>query len=53
VLVATTTVWSGLSYVGNKDAVKILSQEEVQQTLDAREVEGDVEGQAKKRSQKD
>lgn len=27
-LVAGTTVLSGLSYVGNKDAVKILSQEE-------------------------
>lgn len=27
-LVATTTIWSGLSYIGNKDAVKILSKEE-------------------------
>jgi cardiolipin synthase len=25
-IVATTTVWSGLSYVFSKDAVKILSQ---------------------------
>ncbi|KAK5047880.1 hypothetical protein LTR84_006068 [Exophiala bonariae] len=27
-LVAGTTLWSGLSYVGNRDAVKILSREE-------------------------
>ena len=27
-LVATTTVWSGASYIYTKDAVKILSQEE-------------------------
>jgi cardiolipin synthase len=27
-LVATTTVWSGASYVYNKDAVKILTAEE-------------------------
>jgi cardiolipin synthase len=27
-LVATTTVWSGASYIYNKDAVKILTPEE-------------------------
>lgn len=27
-LVAGTTLWSGLSYVGNREAVKILSREE-------------------------
>ena len=36
-LVAGTTVWSGLSYVGNKDAVKIVSQEEVRRVLEERE----------------
>ena len=32
-LVAGTTIWSGLSYVFSKDAVKILSKEEVQQRI--------------------
>lgn len=32
-LVAATTVWSGLSYVFSKDAVKILSKEEVQKRI--------------------
>ncbi|KAF9892211.1 hypothetical protein FE257_001987 [Aspergillus nanangensis] len=32
-LVAATTVWSGLSYVFTKDAVKILSKEEVQRRI--------------------
>jgi cardiolipin synthase len=27
--VATTTVWSGASYIYTKDAVKILSQEQI------------------------
>jgi cardiolipin synthase len=27
-LVATTTIWSGASYIYTKDAVKILSQED-------------------------
>jgi cardiolipin synthase (CMP-forming) len=27
-LVATTTIWSGASYIYTKDAVKILSQEQ-------------------------
>lgn len=30
-IVATTTVWSGASYVYSKDAVKILSHEEIKQ----------------------
>ena len=30
-LVGGTTVWSGLSYIGNKDAVKILSKEEAEE----------------------
>ncbi|TQB67535.1 cardiolipin synthase [Monascus purpureus] len=29
-LVATTTIWSGLSYVFSKDAVKILTKKEVE-----------------------
>jgi cardiolipin synthase (CMP-forming) len=33
-LVAATTVWSGLSYVGNKDAVKILSREEREERME-------------------
>lgn len=41
-LVATTTVWSGLSYVGNKDAVKIVSQEEVKRVLEAREAKANA-----------
>ncbi len=28
---ATTTVWSGASYIYSKDAVKILSQEEIRE----------------------
>lgn len=38
-LVAGTTVWSGLSYVGSKDAVKILTRDEVEERLDARDKE--------------
>ena len=30
-LVGGTTIWSGLSYIGNKSAVKILSQEEAEE----------------------
>ena len=51
-MVAGTTVWSGLSYIGNKDAVRVLSQEEVRQVMDKREAEGDVEGQAVERARK-
>ncbi|KAL4801349.1 CDP-alcohol phosphatidyltransferase-domain-containing protein [Aspergillus unguis] len=32
-LVAATTIWSGLSYVFSRDAVKILSKEEVQKRI--------------------
>ncbi|RDK38960.1 hypothetical protein M752DRAFT_296990 [Aspergillus phoenicis ATCC 13157] len=32
-LVAATTLWSGLSYVFSRDAVKILSKEEVQKRI--------------------
>ncbi|GFF35835.1 cardiolipin synthase [Aspergillus lentulus] len=32
-LVAATTIWSGLSYVFSKDAVKILTKEEIQKRL--------------------
>ncbi|EAW08670.1 cardiolipin synthase [Aspergillus clavatus NRRL 1] len=32
-LVAATTIWSGLSYVFSKDAVKILTKEEIQRRL--------------------
>jgi cardiolipin synthase len=32
--VATTTVWSGLGYFFSKDAVKILTKEEVQERMD-------------------
>lgn len=28
---ATTTIWSGASYIYSKDAVKILSQEEIKE----------------------
>ena len=42
-LVASTTVLSGLSYVGNKDAVKILSQEERREKQ--REMGVEVEGE--------
>ena len=41
-LVAATTVWSGLSYVGNKDAVRILSADERKEKR--REMGVDVEG---------
>ena len=45
-LVAGTTVLSGLSYVGNKDAVKVLTQEErrEKQREMGVEVEGGEEG---------
>jgi cardiolipin synthase len=33
-LVGATTVWSGLSYIGNKDAVKILSKGEIDQKME-------------------
>ncbi|KAK5279391.1 hypothetical protein LTR40_007869 [Exophiala xenobiotica] len=36
-LVAGTTVWSGLSYVGNKSAVKILSSGEIEEQMAQRE----------------
>lgn len=36
-LVATTTVWSGLSYISNKDAVKILTPQEIDARLDEKE----------------
>ena len=36
-MVAGTTVWSGLSYVGNKEAVRVLSQMEVSEKLEERE----------------
>jgi cardiolipin synthase len=32
-LVAATTIWSGLSYVFSKDAVKILSDKEIQERI--------------------
>ncbi|KAG9767735.1 glucose-inhibited division protein A subfamily, partial [Aureobasidium melanogenum] len=38
-LVAGTTVWSGLSYVSNKDAVKILTTEEIDARVDQRDAE--------------
>lgn len=34
-LVAATTIWSGLSYVFSKDAVKILTREEIQKRIAA------------------
>jgi cardiolipin synthase (CMP-forming) len=40
VLVAGTTVWSGLSYIGNKDAVKILTKEERDEKME--EMKGKV-----------
>ncbi|ETN45612.1 uncharacterized protein HMPREF1541_09444 [Cyphellophora europaea CBS 101466] len=42
-LVAGTTVWSGLSYVGNKDAVKIVSQEQMRRALEEKEAGPDKE----------
>lgn len=33
-LVGATTLWSGLSYVGNKDAVKILSKGEIDERME-------------------
>ena len=30
-LVGGTTIWSGLSYIGNKEAVKILTQEQAEE----------------------
>ncbi|KAJ4511769.1 hypothetical protein HRR83_004193 [Exophiala dermatitidis] len=38
-LVAGTTVWSGLSYVSNKDAVKILTTEEIDARVEKRDAE--------------
>lgn len=35
-LVGATTVWSGLSYVGNRDAVKILTKDQVAEKEDER-----------------
>jgi cardiolipin synthase len=47
-LVAATTVWSGLSYVGSKDAVKILSSAEIEQRLAKRkEAEAKAEAEEK------
>ena len=42
-LVAGTTVWSGLSYVWNKDAVKILTQEEIDLKMAEREAKAKKE----------
>ena len=36
-LVGATTVWSGLSYIGNKDAVKILSKGEAEKKMEVKE----------------
>lgn len=36
-LVGATTVWSGLSYIGNKDAVKILSKKEIDEKMEVRD----------------
>ncbi|KAI1628799.1 phosphatidyl synthase [Exophiala viscosa] len=36
-LVACTTVWSGLSYIGNREAVKILSSKEIDEQMAKRE----------------
>jgi cardiolipin synthase (CMP-forming) len=41
VLVAGTTVWSGLSYIGNKDAVKILTKEERNGEMEETKVKGE------------
>lgn len=49
-LVAATTVWSGLSYVGNKEAVRIVSQEQIQEVLDGREEKEVKEGGEKSRN---
>jgi cardiolipin synthase len=35
-LVGGTTVWSGLSYIGNKDAVKILNKTEIEEKMEGR-----------------
>jgi cardiolipin synthase len=32
-LVATTTIWSGLSYVFSKDAVRILTDKEIKERI--------------------
>ncbi len=32
-LVGGTTIWSGLSYIGNKEAVKILTKEEGEERM--------------------
>lgn len=44
-LVSGTTIWSGLSYVGNSKAVKILSREEIDDRQKAMGVKRDGEGQ--------
>lgn len=36
-LVATTTIWSGASYIYTKDAVKILSQEDIKKAESRKE----------------
>ncbi|KAK4946997.1 hypothetical protein LTR10_014139 [Elasticomyces elasticus] len=36
-LVACTTIWSGLSYIGNREAVKILSSEEIDEQMAQRQ----------------
>ena len=39
-VVATTTIWSGASYIYSKDAVKILSQPKSEAKEPAKESEG-------------
>lgn len=36
-LVGVTTVWSGLSYIGNKNAVKILSKQEIDEKMETKD----------------
>jgi cardiolipin synthase (CMP-forming) len=45
VLVAGTTVWSGLSYIGNKDAVKILTKEERDEKMEEMKGKGGKGGE--------
>ena len=40
-LVGGTTMWSGLSYIGNKDAVKILARDEAGGKMKVQKVEDD------------
>ncbi|KZZ91295.1 cardiolipin synthetase [Ascosphaera apis ARSEF 7405] len=47
-LVAGTTVWSGLSYVFSKDAVKILSDEDIHQRLARQRRAKEIEDEQKK-----